>query len=68
MITKQDDKLTAFLYLLLRNEIAFGKLEGILEEIEAGEAKNGPDCFVLSEKNVTRYARTLRDRLVGGER
>jgi hypothetical protein len=55
------ENLVAFLYLLLRDELTFGKIEAIMKDVE--KSSNGKTKF--SERTQERYARLLAKRLTG---
>jgi len=57
---KTDDPLVVFLYLLLRDHLPFGEVEGIMMgHIENDKLGEG----FLSEPTIGRYAKQLAERL-----
>lgn len=54
---RREDRLTTFIYLLLRDHLIFGSVEEIMKSL--GES----DGFLLEEETVTDYCRSIADKL-----
>ncbi len=52
------DRLTVFLYLLMRDHLPFGAIAGVVADIE------GKSGFDLTAKGAGFYAQTLAERLM----
>lgn len=61
-----DEKLVAFLYVLMRDEVPCGKVEGILQKhvMVAALARPG-DPVEYSNKHLEAYAREIAGKLSG---
>ena len=58
----KPDRLTGFLFLLLRDWMTMGTIEDILAEIESGEPLYCPDCI---KDGFLEYVAKVRERIVG---
>lgn len=54
-----SDRLTRFLYLLVRDELAFGRVERLIAEVEKTDGKS----VVFSEPRMAEYMASLAARL-----
>lgn len=54
-----NDRLVSFLYLLMRDELAFGRVEKLVSEVEKTDGK----AVVFSEPRMSEYAASLAARL-----
>lgn len=52
-----DDKLTTFIYILLRDHMTFGAIELIIRD-------HINQSHELTQKQIAEYARSIRDRLI----
>lgn len=55
------DRLQAVLYLLLRDEVSFGKMERIVADMEAS---GNEDKFLFSESTQATYAYKMAKRIL----
>lgn len=59
-----EDPLVVFLYCLMRDEVTFGVVESIVQEIEKeGKARTLCEGWVLTNGHAAAYAQEVRDRL-----
>ena len=56
----EDDRLTCFLYRVLRDYIPFGSAERVMADL------GKRDAFLLTEVDMAEYARTLGKRILEG--
>lgn len=59
-----NDRIRAFIYLLVRDEVPFGVVERIMSEIEAAEVLKGE--LVFSDYMQAEYALSIAARLEDG--
>jgi hypothetical protein len=59
------DRITAFIYLLVRDEIPFGVVERLMGQVEATDQLGGDPVY--SDSNQAEYAMSIAARLEDGK-
>ena len=59
-----DNSMTAFLYLLMRDHLPVGKIEGIIRQIEKGRKDPNDSSILYSNGWLAQYAEYCANRLI----